>query len=170
MHIFIVFHPQPTRCARVTLAPVWREGVDYKGNKLSSTFLKDETWPSIHSWSAKKTAKRGRDGSRLLTVSGKPGCCCPKEEGPGPHLSISAIGGKGGTGWLGTEIQEEKPLKNGARFSCYRYVGGMGRAGRARSSWTRLGGSSSRSGSPGVWHWKSALPCCPKECHLLLVL
>lgn len=96
MHIFIVFHPQPTRCARVMPAPVWRERVDYKGNELSSTFLKDETWPSIHSWSAKKTAKRGRDGSRLLTVSGKPGCCCPKEEGPGPHLSISAIGGKGG--------------------------------------------------------------------------
>lgn len=82
-----------------------------------------------------------------------PGCCCPQEEGPGLHHSISARG-KGGTGWFGTEIQGENLWRTGLCFSCYHHVWETGRAGRARGSW---------SSSPGVWRCKSALPWCPRS-------
>lgn len=37
----------------------------------------------------------------------------PRKEGPGSHRSISAIGAQGGTGWFGTEIQEDDPRRTG---------------------------------------------------------
>lgn len=114
------------------------------------------------------TTKRGRDGSWLLTITGKPGCCCPKEEQPGPHLCHRR---QRGNMLVWNKNPWGKALKNWACFSCHRCVWGVEGAGRARSRQTKLG-SSSGSSSPGVWHCKSALLCClrqPSACPCLLL-